>query len=57
MDAEKGQKKVENIRYGQNMSESGMGGKMTDVEGEAHQGVCDPVIAWPNIKLMWCRWS
>jgi hypothetical protein len=39
MDAEKGQKKVENIRYGQNMSESGRGGKTRDVEGEAHQGV------------------
>lgn len=38
MDAEKGVENAENIRYGQNLSESGMGGKTTDVQGEAHQG-------------------
>jgi hypothetical protein len=38
VDSEKGEKTVENIRYGQNISESGMGGKTTDVEGEAQQG-------------------
>jgi hypothetical protein len=34
---EKAKKASENIRYGQNISESGMGGKKTDVEGEAQQ--------------------
>ena len=38
VDSEKGEKTAENIRYRQNISESGMGGKTTDVEGEAQQG-------------------
>ena len=38
VDTEKGEKTAENIRYGQNISESGMGGKTTDVEGGAQQG-------------------
>jgi len=37
VDTEKGEKTAENIRYGQNISESGMGGKTTDIEGEAQQ--------------------
>ena len=37
-DTEKGEKTAENIRYGQNISESGMGGKTTEVKGEAQQG-------------------
>jgi hypothetical protein len=37
VDPEKAEKTSENIRYGQNISESGMGGKTTDVEGEAQQ--------------------
>ncbi|KIW62163.1 hypothetical protein PV04_10364 [Phialophora macrospora] len=34
-DKERGQKTAENIRYGQNISESGMGGKTTSQTGEA----------------------
>ncbi|EXJ54739.1 hypothetical protein A1O7_10080 [Cladophialophora yegresii CBS 114405] len=34
-DQERGQKTAENIRYGQNISESGMGGKTTSQTGEA----------------------
>ena len=33
-----GEKTAENVRYGQNISESGMGGKTTDIEGTANQG-------------------
>jgi len=38
VDIERGEKTAENIRYGQNISESGIGGKVTEVEGEAQQG-------------------
>lgn len=34
--AEKGGKQAENIRYGQNISESGMGGKTTTSSGQAN---------------------
>ncbi|MDI1491967.1 MAG: hypothetical protein OHK93_003178 [Ramalina farinacea] len=35
--AERGAKTAENIRYGQNVSEQGMGGKTTEAEGAANQ--------------------
>ncbi|KAG8531041.1 uncharacterized protein KY384_004398 [Bacidia gigantensis] len=35
--AEKGEKKAENIRYGQGISEGGMGGKTTESEGTGNQ--------------------
>jgi hypothetical protein len=35
---EKGEKTAENVRYGQNISESGVGGKTTDSDGTANQG-------------------
>lgn len=39
---EKGEKTAENIRYGQNVSESGVGGETTNSDGTANQGkVCD----------------
>ena len=37
-DSERGEKTAENIRYGQNISESGMGGKTTESKGVAQQG-------------------
>ena len=36
--SEKGAKAAENIRYGQNISESGMGGMTTEAQGNANQG-------------------
>jgi len=36
--AERGEKTADNVRYGQNISEGGMGGKTTDVRGNASQG-------------------
>jgi hypothetical protein len=36
---EKGEKAAENIRYGQNISESGVGGKTTKNQGTANQGI------------------
>ena len=36
--SEKGTKAAENIRYGQNISESGMGGMTTEAQGNANQG-------------------
>ena len=36
--SEKGTKAAENIRYGQNISESGMGGMTTEAKGNANQG-------------------
>lgn len=36
--AEKGEKTADNIRYGQNISESGQGGKTEGMGGEANQG-------------------
>jgi hypothetical protein len=38
VDTERGEKTAEDIRFGQNISESGIGGKATEVEGEAQQG-------------------
>ena len=35
--SEKGAKASENIRYGQNISESGMGGMTTEAQGNANQ--------------------
>lgn len=35
--AEQGERKAENIRYGQNISEGGMGGMTSTQEGEAGQ--------------------
>jgi len=35
--AEQGERTAENVRYGQNVSESGMGGQTTGMEGEANQ--------------------
>lgn len=37
MDPERAQKTTENIRYGQNISESGMGGMTTTSTGSANQ--------------------
>lgn len=36
--SEQGTKATENIRYGQNISESGMGGMTTEAQGNANQG-------------------
>lgn len=36
--SEQGTKAAENIRYGQNISESGMGGMTTEAQGNANQG-------------------
>ena len=36
--AEQGTKASENIRYGQNISESGMGGMTKEAQGNANQG-------------------
>ena len=35
--SEQGTKAAENIRYGQNISESGMGGMTTEAQGNANQ--------------------
>jgi len=37
--AERGEKTTENVRYGQTISEQGMGGKTTDSSGSANQGM------------------
>lgn len=37
VDSDRAQKTTENIRYGQNISESGMGGMTTTSSGGAHQ--------------------
>ena len=36
--AERGEKTAENVRYGQAISEGGMGGKTTEAGGDANQG-------------------
>ena len=36
--AERGEKTAENVRYGQTISEAGMGGKTTEAGGSANQG-------------------
>ena len=36
--SDQGTKASENIRYGQNISESGMGGMTTEAQGNANQG-------------------
>ena len=36
--AERGEKTAENVRYGQAISEQGVGGKTTEAEGSANQG-------------------
>ena len=36
--SEKGAKAAENIRYGENISESGMGGMTTEAQGSVNQG-------------------
>ncbi|KAL8643081.1 MAG: hypothetical protein Q9228_000320 [Teloschistes exilis] len=36
--AERGAQSAENIRYGQTISEGGMGGKTTEASGDANQG-------------------
>lgn len=40
--AVRGAKTAENIRYGQTISEEGMGGKTTKAGGSANQGSLDP---------------
>lgn len=45
--AERGAKTAENIRYGQNISEQGMGGNTTEAEGAANQGA---QLAWSSIS-------
>jgi len=37
--AERGEKTADNVRYGQNISEGGMGGKTTEAGGSANQGM------------------
>lgn len=37
--ADGGAQTAENVRYGQNMSEGGMGGKTTEAGGSANQGL------------------
>ncbi len=36
--AERGERTAENVRYGQTISEQGVGGKTTEAEGSANQG-------------------
>lgn len=36
--ADRGAQTAKNVRYGQNISEGGMGGKTTEAGGSAHQG-------------------
>ena len=36
--ADRGAKTAENVRYGQTISEGGMGGRITESEGSANQG-------------------
>lgn len=50
--AERGERTAENVRYGQTISEGGMGGKTTEAGGSANQGkgglhvlFCDDVAA------------
>jgi len=38
-DAERGAKTADNVRYGQTISEGGMGGKTTEAGGSANQGM------------------
>lgn len=38
--AERGEKTAENVRYGQTISEEGIGGKTTEAGGSANQGKC-----------------
>lgn len=38
-DAARGEKTADNVRYGQNISEGGMGGKTTEAGGSANQGI------------------
>lgn len=40
--AERGAQTAENIRYGQTISEGGMGGKTTEASGDANQGSHTP---------------
>ncbi len=40
--AVRGAKTAENTRYGQTISEEGMGGKTTEAGGSANQGSSDP---------------
>lgn len=40
--AEQGERVAENVRYGQGISEGGMGGKTTESDGIAHQGKRSP---------------
>lgn len=40
--AARGAKTAENIRYGQTISEGGMGGKTTEAGGSANQGSLNP---------------
>lgn len=37
--AARGEKTADNVRYGQNISEGGMGGKTTEAGGKANQGI------------------
>ena len=41
--AERGERTAENVRYGQAISEQGMGGKTTTSGGSANQGMLHPL--------------
>ena len=42
--AERGEKTAENVRYGQTISEEGMGGKTTEAGGSANQGIAEYLL-------------
>ena len=44
---ERGEKTAENVRYGQTVSEQGMGGKTTEAGGSANQGE-------GGLRMMFC---
>lgn len=49
--ADRGARTAENIRYGQTISEGGMGGKTTEAGGTANQGLSSP----PWMKIQTCH--
>ena len=52
---EKGDKTAENVRYGQNVSESGMGGMTKGMDGKVQQGMV-PSKNPHEQGLIRCRW-
>ena len=53
--AERGAKTAENVRYGQAVSEGGMGGETTESSGSANQGMLDGIILCDSSTDAMCR--